>query len=171
MRSKLPSCACCHRKLLRTDLAFDATAPNKLTVTFNLFEKFNCLMPHFTRVTQRSALGRGHFVIPTCPSHHSWRSHTVVPDAVVWGRVKVDQLFLLARHSSWWLFNSLLQYVVLKWYPCSFIVDLLQFGSHKGERRQPLPASYQITTPGDAMTFALSVQTRANNLFVINKFS
>ena len=113
-RSKLPSCTCRHRKLLWANLAFDATAPNKLTLTLNLFEMFNCFMPHFTRVTQRSALGRRHFVIPTCPSHHSWRSHTVVSDAVVWGRVEVDQLFLLARYSSWLFFNLFLKNVVLK---------------------------------------------------------
>lgn len=171
MRSKLPSCACRHRKLHGAHATFDATAPNKLTLTFNLFEKFNCSVPHFTRITQRSALGRWYFVIPTCPSRHSWRSHTVVPNAVVWGRVKVDQLSLLARYSSWLLFDPLMKNIVFKWYSRSFEIDLLQLGSHQGERRQTLPASFQITTPGDAMTFTLSVQARADNLLMINEFT
>lgn len=157
MRIKLPSRACCHRKLLWAYLAFDATTPYKLTLTLDLFEMFNCLIPHFTRVTQRSALACRHFVVPTCPSHHSWRSHTVVPHAVVWGRVEVDQLFLFTRHSSRLFFNSLLKHVVLKWYSRSFKVYLLQLGSHHAERCQSLPASFQITTPRDAMTFTLSV--------------
>lgn len=127
-------------------------------------------MRHFTRVTQRFALGRWHFVIPTCPSRHSWRSHTVVPNAIVWGRVKVDQLSLLARYSSWLLFDPLMKNVVFKWYSRSFEIDLLQLGSHQGERCQSFPASFQITTPGDTVTFALSLQARADNLFMINEF-
>lgn len=110
----LPSHARCDRIRLCTNLAFNTTAPHKLTLALNLLIMFNCVMSHFTRVTQRSAFARRHFVAPACPSQQPRGTHGDVTHAVVWGRVEIHQLFLSSSHSSCLFFDSFLKHVILE---------------------------------------------------------
>lgn len=89
-------------------LAFNITAPHKLTLALDNLIIFLCLMPHFARVAQRFTFGRGHFVASACSSQHSWGPYTVVPHAIIWGRVEIDQLSFSFGSSSCLLVDSFL---------------------------------------------------------------
>ena len=81
-------------------MAFNSTAPNKLTSTLDLLIMFYSLMSQLTRVTKRSAFLGRYNVTSADPSQHSRGAGGNVSHTVVWGRVEINQLLVFRGHQS-----------------------------------------------------------------------
>ena len=128
-----------------------------------------CSVSQIARVTKRSAFLSGCIFTLACPSQHSRRAGGRVPHTIVWGRVEIDQLLFLFSHRSVSVVVSCAKFVVQEWHSDSCAVYLFQFWSNHGKRGKLLPASFQIATTGDAMTFTYFSEICSNNLLWIGK--
>ena len=93
-------------------MAFNSTAPNKLTSTLNLLIMFYSLMSQLTRVTKRSAFLGRYNVTSACPSQHSRGAGGGVSHTVIWRRVEINQLLLFAGDQSVSVVVSLVKFAV-----------------------------------------------------------
>ena len=134
----------CDRILHNTNLALNSTAPNKLTHTLDLFIVFHAARSQITSFTKRFTFLGGSTFICACPSQHSHGAGGRVSHAVVWGRVKVDQVRVLSSYQaiSVAVDVSFVKVSVVErhWNGCA--VFLLERRSNHTKRRQLLPASF-----------------------------
>ena len=107
-------------------MAFNSTAPNKLTSTLDLSIMFNSLMSQSTRVTKRSAFLGRYNVTSACPSQHSRGTGGGVSDTV-WRQVEINQLLVFPGHQSVSVVVSLVKFAVQECYSDSCAVFLFQF--------------------------------------------
>ena len=122
-----------------TCLALNVAAPYKLAITLVLLKMFHCFISKLTRATlslKRFAVTLGDVIAPAGSSQHSCRAQGVVPHAIVWGGVEINQPVVFVGDGFELTVNSLIELAVQEPYSHGIVVFLLQLSPNHFKRCQ-----------------------------------
>lgn len=125
--------ASCYRIFLSTTCTFlvlPMRTPHKLAVPIISLKISHPLCSQLagpTKGNKRFAIAVGDVIAPARLSQHTWRAQGVVPHAIVWGGVEINQSVVFTGDDFELVANSFIELAVQEPHSHSIVVFLLQF--------------------------------------------